>query len=264
MPRCRLTIEYDGTPFVGWQYQPDGNSVQQRLVDAIERLTGTRVDVRGAGRTDAGVHALGQVAHIELPKPYPSHVIREALNYHLRPDPIAILNAAEVPDTFDARFSAIRRHYLFRILSRRAPPALEKHRVWWVPQTLDWRRMADAAPRLVGCHDFTTFRAAACQAKSPIKTLEQFEVSAHGEEIHIRAAARSFMHNQVRSMVGSLKLVGEGKWSADDLEAALEARDRTRCGPVTPPTGLYLVRVDYPHELTGPKLAEPNIGNYDG
>lgn len=246
MPRYRLTLEYDGTPFLGWQIQPLGPSVQGRLVEAIHKLTGTAVEVRGAGRTDSGVHALGQVAHVDLPKPYPLHVIREAINYHVRPDPIAVLDVREAPDTFDARFSAVGRHYLFRILARRAPPAVDKFRVWWVPQRLDAAAMAAAAPRLEGRHDFTTFRAASCQAKSPIKTLDRFRVSVVGDEIRIEASARSFMHNQVRSMVGSLKLVGEGKWTSDDLVAALEARDRARCGPVTPPSGLYLVRVDYP------------------
>jgi tRNA pseudouridine38-40 synthase len=246
MPRYRLTLEYDGTPFLGWQVQPDGPSVQGRLVEAFRMLTRTTVDVRGAGRTDSGVHALGQVAHVDLEREYPLHVIREAVNYHVRPDPVAILDVQQVPDTFDARFSAVARHYLFRILARRAPPAIDKYRVWWVPQTLDADAMIAAAPRLEGRHDFTTFRAASCQAKSPVKTLDRFRVSVHGDEIRIEASARSFMHNQVRSMVGSLKMVGEGKWSADDLSAALEARNRARCGPVTPPSGLYLVRVDYP------------------
>lgn len=246
MPRYRLTLEYDGSPFIGWQSQPDCASVQGRLVAAISQLTRSTVDVHGAGRTDAGVHALGQVAHIDLERAYPAHVIREAINFHIRPDPIAVLDVSEVPTTFHARFSAIGRHYLFRILARRAPPAVEKSRVWWVPRPLDADAMIAAATRLEGCHDFTTFRASSCQAKSPIKTLDRFCVSVLGEEIRIEASARSFMHNQVRSMVGSLKLVGEGKWSADDLSAALEARDRSRCGAVSPPSGLYLVRVDYP------------------
>ena len=245
MPRYRLTLEYDGTPFLGWQVQPGGPSVQGRLMQAIAKLTGTPVHVYGAGRTDSGVHALGQVAHVDLEKDYPLHVVREAINYHVRPEPIAVVDVAIVPDTFDARFSAIQRHYLFRILARRAPPAVDKNRVWWVPQALDAEAMAAASPRLEGRHDFTTFRAAGCQAKSPIKTLERFRVSTHGDEIRIETSARSFMHNQVRSMVGSLKMVGEGKWSADDLSSALDARDRARCGPVTPPSGLYLVRVEY-------------------
>jgi tRNA pseudouridine38-40 synthase len=246
MPRYRLILEYDGTPFLGWQAQPNGRTVQGRLGEAFEKLTGGPVDIRGAGRTDAGVHALGQVVHVDLLRDYSENVIREAINYHVRPDPIAILQVSKVPETFDARFSAVARHYLFRILARRAPPAIDKHRVWWVPQALDPDAMAQAAPRLVGLHDFTTFRAAGCQAKSPIKTLDRLNVTQHGDEIHIEASARSFMHNQVRSMVGSLKLVGEGKWSGRDLSEALISRDRTRCGPVSPPSGLYLVRVDYP------------------
>jgi tRNA pseudouridine38-40 synthase len=246
MPRYRLTLEYDGTPFLGWQIQPCGLSVQGCLIEAIAKLTGVQTDLRGAGRTDAGVHALGQVAHVDLPREYPLHVIRAAINFHVQPAPITVLEVASVPDTFDARFSATSRHYLFRILARRAPPALDRHRVWWVRQTLDAEAMAEAATCLEGCHDFTTFRASSCQAKSPIKTLDRLRVSRQGEEIHVEASARSFMHNQVRSMVGSLARVGEGKWAPADLAAALEARDRTRCGPVTPPNGLYLVRVDYP------------------
>lgn len=265
MPRYKLIIEYDGTPFQGWQMQPHGPSVQGCLVDAIEKLSGTRVEVRGAGRTDAGVHALGQVAHFDLVKTYPAYVVREAVNYHLRPDPISVLEVETVPDTFDARFNAIKRHYLFRILARRAPPALDKNRVWWVPQALDAARMSQAARRLLGRHDFTTFRAASCQAKSPIKTLDTFDVSVAGEEIHVNASAQSFMHHQMRSMVGSLKLVGEGKWSADDLAAALAARDRSRCGPVTPPSGLYLTRVDYPPIESDPaSRVEPPDGEVEG
>ena len=245
MPRYRLIIEYDGTPFLGWQMHPNAATVQGCLVDAVEKFTGTRPEVRGAGRTDSGVHALGQVAHVDLPKAYPAYVVREALNYHLRPNPIAVVDAAEVPDTFDARFGATKRHYLFRILARRAPPALDKNRVWWVPQDLDVDAMRYASRCLIGHHDFTTFRAAECQAKSPIKTLDTFDVARVGEEIHITCSAQSFMHHQVRSMVGSLKLVGDGKWQSHDLADALAARDRARCGPVTPPSGLYLARVDY-------------------
>ncbi len=245
MPRYRITIEYDGTPFCGWQRQPDAASVQSTLEDALGRLTGASVSVRGAGRTDAGVHALGQVAHFDLEKAWEPFKVREALNYYMRPAPISVLDCEGVSDDFDARFSARARHYRFRILSRRAPPALDRNRVWWLPMALDARAMHEAAQYLVGRHDFTTFRAAQCQAKSALKTLDRLDVSRWGDEIVIEASARSFLHNQVRSMVGSLKLVGEGKWRPRDLDDALKACDRARCGPVSPPGGLYLVRVDY-------------------
>lgn len=245
MPRYRLTIEYDGGPFIGWQRQKNGPSVQGALEDAIEKLSGARVTVTGAGRTDAGVHALGQVAHFDLEKPFAPGKVRDALNHFLRPDPVVVLDAAEVPEAFHARFSATGRHYLFRILNRRAQPALEAGKVWHVAVALDADAMHHAAQVLVGSHDFTTFRAAECQAQSPVKTLERIDVSRRGEEIHITTNARSFLHHQVRSFVGSLKLVGEGKWRARDLKAALEARERSACGPVSPPDGLYLVQVDY-------------------
>ena len=245
MPRYRIIIEYDGTPFVGWQMQPDGASVQGGLVEAVFKFCGERVDVRGAGRTDSGVHARGQVAHFDLARAFPADTVRNALNFHLKPDPISILSAEIVAETFDARFSATGRHYLYRIVNRRSPPVLEQNRVWWVARPLDAGRMADAATVMVGRHDFTTFRAIGCQAKSPVKTLDRFDVSVVDGEIHVAASALSFMHNQVRSMVGSLKLVGEGRWSADDLASALAARDRARCGPVAPAMGLYLMRVDY-------------------
>lgn len=246
MPRYRLLIEYDGTPFVGWQIQGAGRSIQGRIREAVHAISGEWVEVRGAGRTDAGVHALGQVAHFDVAMARPDYVWREALNAHLRPDPIAIIEACEVPATFDARFSARARHYLYRISNRRGQPALEKSRVWWVSRPLDIAAMTEAACVLVGHHDFTTFRSSACQAKSPVKSLDRFDVEAVGDEIHIRASARSFMHNQVRSMVGSLKVVGDARWSRAELEAALIARDRARCGPVAPACGLYFVRVDYP------------------
>jgi tRNA pseudouridine38-40 synthase len=245
MPRYRLILEYDGTPFVGWQVQALGVSVQGRLAEAIAKFSGETVALRGAGRTDAGVHALGQVAHFDLVREWPVDTVRAAVNFHLRPDPIAVLDCAIVADDFDARFSASARHYLYRILARPAPPVLDRDRAWWVPQPMHVGPMREAARALVGRHDFTTFRAAGCQAKSPIKTLDRLEVDTSGEEIRIAASARSFLHNQVRSMVGSLKLVGEGKWRVADLAAALEARDRTACGPVAPARGLYLVRVDY-------------------
>ena len=246
MPRYRLTIEYDGGPFVGWQRQAEGASVQGALEDAIEKLSAERVTVTGAGRTDAGVHALGQVAHFDLEKSFEAGKVRDALNYYLRPAPIVVLDAEAVDSEFHARFSATSRHYLFRILNRRSPPALEEGRVWHVPHRLDSHAMQAAAQYLVGQHDFTTFRAAECQAQSPVKTLDWLNVSRRADEIHIEASARSFLHHQIRSFAGSLKLVGEGKWQPKDLKAALEARDRSACGPVSPPDGLYLVRVDYP------------------
>ncbi len=249
MPRYCITIEYDGTPFVGWQAQANGLGVQARLGQAIAAFCGAHVLPRGAGRTDAGVHARGQVAHFDLARDWPAETVRDALNHHLRPDPVAVLACARVGDDFDARRSAIRRHYLYRICNRRAPLALERNRAWRLSRPLDADAMHQAAQRLVGRHDFTTFRAAHCQAASPLKTLDRLEVRRIGEAIEIRAAARSFLHNQVRSMVGTLALVGEGKWSADDVAAALAARDRARCGPVAPACGLYLMRVDYPAEM---------------
>ena len=244
--RLKLTVEYDGAPFVGWQRQTNGRSVQAALEDAILKLTGETVTVRGAGRTDAGVHALGQVAHFDLARDWTGEKLRDGLNAHLRPEPVAVLLAQTAPADFDARFSAFRRHYLYRILTRRAPPALDRGRVWHIRRELDAVAMQRAAHALVGKHDFTTFRSAECQAKSPLKTLERLDVVLRGEEIHVAALAPSFLHNQVRSLVGSLKLVGEGTWSAEDLKRALDARDRAECGPVAPPDGLYLVRVDYP------------------
>jgi tRNA pseudouridine38-40 synthase len=245
MPRYKLLIEYHGAPFVGWQMQEDGVSVQGVLARAITAFCGETVAVHGAGRTDAGVHALGQVAHIDLGKAWHPDTVRDALNSRLRPHPVAVLAASPVGDDFDARFSATKRHYLYRIVNRRADLALEAGRAWRVARALDIEAMQAAAARLLGCHDFTTFRAAACQAKSPVKTLDRFEVERRGEEVRICAAARSFLHTQVRSMVGSLVEVGIGRWNADDLAAALAARDRKACGPVAPAAGLYLVRVDY-------------------
>jgi len=245
MPRYKLTIEYDGAPFLGWQIQDQGPSVQAALIAAVEAFCGERVKVRGAGRTDTGVHALGQVAHIDLGKDWPSDTVRDALTAQLRPLPIAVLAAEKVPDSFDARFSARARHYLYRIVNRRADLALERGRAWRLPRPLDAAAMAAAAQRLIGRHDFTTFRHVDCQAKSPVKTLDRLDVTRAGEEIRIDAVARSFLHSQVRSMVGALVFVGEGRWSADDLAAARDARDRSACAPVAPPEGLYLVRVDY-------------------
>ena len=245
MPRYRLLIEYDGAPFVGWQVQAVGHSVQGVLENAAASITGAPAKVHGAGRTDAGVHALGQVAHVDLEMTWNPFKLRNALNAHVRPHPVSVLEVAEVAADFHARFSAMRRHYLFRILNRRSPPALDKGKVWWLPADLDSDAMHEAAQVLVGSHDFSTFRAAQCQANSPVKTLDRCDVARYGELIEIRCDARSFLHNQVRSMVGSLKLVGEGKWRTRDLKAALDARDRAACGPVSPPDGLYLLKVDY-------------------
>jgi tRNA pseudouridine38-40 synthase len=245
MPRYKLVIEYDGAPFVGWQVQENGPSVQGALEAAVAAFCGEAASVRGAGRTDAGVHALGQVAHLDLAREWDADAVRDAINAHLRPHPIAVLSAEPVAAAFDARFSARQRHYLYRIIDRRAPLALERSRAWRIPRPLDAQAMHAAAQRLVGRHDFTTFRAAECQAKSPIKTLDRLDVERLGDEVRIHASARSFLHHQVRSMVGSLAWVGEGKWSAADLAHALEARDRAACGPVAPPDGLYLVRVEY-------------------
>jgi tRNA pseudouridine38-40 synthase len=245
MPRYKLIIEYDGTPFVGWQAQENGASVQGRLAQAIKAFSGEEAMPRGAGRTDAGVHAHGQVAHFDLDKDWSDDTVRDALNAQLRPDPISVLSCAHVSENFDARFSAKARHYLYRIIDRRSPLALERERAWGVFRPLDAKAMDAAAQILVGHHDFTTFRSSECQADSPVKTLDTLAVSRHGDIIRVEASARSFLHNQVRSMVGSLKLVGEGKWTAQDLQEALAATDRTRCGPVAPAHGLYLVSVEY-------------------
>jgi tRNA pseudouridine38-40 synthase len=245
MPRYKLTLEYDGTPYVGWQMQENGASVQGRLAEAIKTFSGEDAIPRGAGRTDAGVHALGQVAHFDLAKEWSTGTVRDALNAVLRPDPISVLSCEIASGDFDARFTAKSRHYLYRIVDRRSPLALERERAWGVFRALDAKAMDAAAQVLVGHHDFTTFRSTECQADSPQKTLDRLAVSRHGEIIRVEASARSFLHNQVRSMVGSLKLVGDGKWTASDLEAALAAKDRGRCGPVAPAHGLYLVRVEY-------------------
>jgi tRNA pseudouridine38-40 synthase len=245
MPRYKLTIEYDGRPFVGWQVQDNGPSVQGALAAAIAAFCGEEVRVQGAGRTDAGVHALGQVGHVDLAKDWDEDTVRDALNAHLRPHPVAVLEAERVADTFDARFSAIRRHYRYRIISRRADLTLERGLAWRIAKPLDSAAMHAAAQRLVGRHDFTTFRHAECQAKSPVKTLDRLDVERTADEIEVTAEARSFLHTQVRSMVGALALVGEGKWTADDVSVALAKRDRTACAPVAPPDGLYLTRVDY-------------------
>ncbi|HEY8696150.1 MAG TPA: tRNA pseudouridine(38-40) synthase TruA [Rhizomicrobium sp.] len=245
MPRYRLTIEYDGGPFAGWQRQDNGPSVQGALEEAIFKLSSEIATVTGAGRTDAGVHAFAQVAHFDLVKDFAPEKVRDALNHFLRPAPVAVIEVQIAASDFHARFSATARHYFYRILTRRAPPALERGHVWHVVRALDAEAMQAGARALIGQHDFTTFRSSECQAKSPVKTLDRLEARRAGDEIHIEAQARSFLHNQVRSMVGSLKLVGEGKWRPRDMGRALEAKDRSACGPVAPPDGLYLVRVDY-------------------
>jgi tRNA pseudouridine38-40 synthase len=245
MPRYKLIIEYDGRPFVGWQIQDNGPSVQGVLAAALEAFCGEQVMVHGAGRTDAGVHALGQVGHVDLTREWEDDTVRDAVNAHLRPRPVAIIEAERVDASFDARYSAVKRHYLYRIVNRRADLTFERGRAWRVAKPLDSAAMHAAAQRLVGRHDFTTFRHIECQAKSPVKTLDALHVNRTRDDIQVTASARSFLHTQVRSMVGSLVAVGEGKWSADDLAAALAARDRTACGTVAPPDGLYLAKVDY-------------------
>jgi tRNA pseudouridine38-40 synthase len=243
--RYRITLEYDGAGFVGWQRQENGPSIQAALEDAIAGFCGEQVTVHGAGRTDAGVHALGQVAHFDLEKDTDAQTVREALNAHLRPAPIAVLEAAVADPEFHARFQATERRYLYRVLNRRAPPTLDRGRVWHVAAPLDASAMHDAAQALVGRHDFSSFRAAECQAKSPVKTLDELTVARDGEEVRITARARSFLHHQVRNMTGTLKLVGEGKWARTQVEAALAARDRAAAGPTAPAEGLYLVSVAY-------------------
>ena len=246
MTRYRMLIEYAGGPFRGWQRQDNGPSVQGAIETALLALSGEAATVSGAGRTDAGVHAWGQVAHVDLSRDLRPDKLRDGLNAHLRPHPVSVLAADAAPDGFHARFSATARHYVYRIVNRRAPLALERGRAWQVMRPLDAAAMHQAAQALTGAHDFTTFRSSACQAGSALKTLDRLDVIRHGETIEIHAGARSFLHNQVRSMVGSLKLVGEGRWRENDLIAALAACDRAACGPVAPPDGLYLARVDYP------------------
>jgi tRNA pseudouridine38-40 synthase len=245
MPRYRLLIEYDGGPFQGWQAQANGPSVQAALQRAVHGFSGERAQVTGAGRTDTGVHATGQVAHIDLERDWRPDVVRDALNAHLAPDPVSILKAEVAAPDFHARFSATGRRYLFRVLDRRPPPALEKGRVWWIRKPLDAAAMHAAAQTLVGRHDFTTFRDAHCQSQSPVKTLDAVTVTRTGDEVWLTFAARSFLHRQVRSMTGSLAEVGLGRWTAAQLKAALDAADRSRCGPVAPPEGLYLTGVTY-------------------
>ncbi|MCX5496342.1 tRNA pseudouridine(38-40) synthase TruA [Kaistia dalseonensis] len=253
MPRYKILIEYDGTPYAGWQRQGNAPSVQQTIEEAIFRFSGEEVSSKGAGRTDTGVHALGQVAHFDLSGHWRGDRIRDAMNAQLRPAPIAILEAHPVSDDFDARYSATKRHYVYRVTDRRAPAALDINRVWDVRKRLDIEAMREGAAALIGHHDFTTFRSADCQALSPMKTLERLEIHRHDDsEIWFEVSARSFLHNQVRSMVGTLKKVGEGKWPPSAVGDVLEARDRKACGPVAPPGGLYLTKVDY-----GSKAKQP-------
>ena len=246
MPRYKLILEYDGAPFVGWQRQENGPSVQEALEDALAAMTGERPTAHGAGRTDAGVHALGQVAHFDLEREWDPFRLGEGLNALLHPRPVAVLESERVDTGFDARRSASARHYLYRIVNRRAPLTLERGRAWRVKPPLDAGEMHEAAQTLVGRHDFSTFRDSQCQAKSPIRTLDRLRVMRDGDEVLIEVSALSFLHRQVRSMVGSLVEVGLGRWSESELKAALDAADRSRCGPVAPALGLYLARVDYP------------------
>lgn len=245
MPRYKLTIEYHGGLFVGWQRQENGPSVQGAVEAALRALEPDVPSIVGAGRTDAGVHATGQVAHCDLAQEWEPFRLSEALNWHLKPDPVAVLAVERVAEDFHARFSALHRRYLYRVVSRRAPLTIEKGLAWRVAHDLDAEAMQAAADLLVGKHDFTTFRSAQCQSKSPVKTLDEFRVEREGEEIRFHLAARSFLHNQVRSFVGTLERVGAGKWPVGRVDEALAARDRAACGPVAPPDGLYLVEVGY-------------------
>ncbi|WIM12011.1 tRNA pseudouridine(38-40) synthase TruA [Enhydrobacter sp.] len=245
MPRYKITVEYDGAPFVGWQRQDNGPSIQAALEDAVYAFTGERVHVQGAGRTDAGVHARGQVAHFDLAREQAVEAVRGALCFHLRPHPIVVPAVERAAADFHARFSATWRRYRYRILNRRSPPALDRGQVWHVPVPLDTEAMEEAAAVLVGRHDFNSFRSVNCQAASSVKTLDRLAVRRDGEEIAIEVGARSFLHNQVRILVGTLQLVGRGQWSRLDVERALAARDRTRAGPTAPPLGLCLMEVRY-------------------
>jgi tRNA pseudouridine38-40 synthase len=245
MPRYKLTLEYDGGPFVGWQRQANGLSVQEALEDAIFAFCGERPNAFAAGRTDAGVHALGQVVHVDLVREAEPDTVRNAVNYHLKPHPVSVLRVEIVGEDFHARFSAKWRAYRYRILARRAPLTIDRGHVWLVTVPLDDAAMREGAAHLVGHHDFTSFRSSICQAASPMKTLDLLEIERRGEAIEIRAKARSFLHHQVRNMVGTLKLVGEGKWTPADVARALAARDRSAAGPTAPPDGLYLTEVGY-------------------
>ena len=246
MTRWRLTVEFDGQPFMGWQRQNHGPSVQQALEEAIFRMTGEMASVQAAGRTDAGVHALAMSAHVDIARNVTEHRLREGINALVRPNPISVTAVEQVPADWHARFSCIGRKYLYRILNRRAPPTLDRGRVWHIALPLDVGTMAKGAGMLVGRHDFTTFRSVHCQSDSPVKTLDRLDVRRAGEEIHVEAAARSFLHHQVRSMVGCLALVGRGQWQPEDMRRALEARDRAELGLNAPSEGLYFVEAAYP------------------
>ncbi len=245
MTRYKLTIEYDGTGYVGWQRQDNGPSIQAELERAVHAFSDEDAIVHGAGRTDAGVHAEAQTAHVDIEKDVDADTVRDAMNHFLLDVPVSVLQAEAVDDGFHARYAATARHYRYRILNRRPQPALDAGRVWWVRVRLDADAMADAAQELLGHHDFTSFRATLCQAKSPVKTLDRLDVSRHGQELVVEASAPSFLHHQVRNIVGTLKLVGEGKWTRADVRDALAARDRTAGGPTAPPDGLSLIRVEY-------------------
>jgi tRNA pseudouridine38-40 synthase len=245
MTRFKLLLEYDGGPYVGWQRQKNGHSVQAALETAARAFCGKDIAVHGAGRTDAGVHALGQVAHIDIAQDRDAETVLDALNHFLIDEPIVVLAAEAVNGEFHARFSATGRHYRYRILNRRPRPAVNRGQVWWVPTVLDVEAMNDAAQELIGEHDFTSFRATLCQAKSPVKSIEKLTVRRDGEEILIEVSARSFLHHQVRNIAGTLSLVGKGKWTRKDVADALAARERSAGGPTAPADGLYLVRVDY-------------------
>jgi tRNA pseudouridine38-40 synthase len=246
MTRWRLTVEYDGGPFMGWQRQDHGPSVQETIEQGLFRMTGELATLHAAGRTDAGVHALAMAAHVDVAKTLTEHRLREGLNALVRPAPVSVTAVEPVADDWHARFSCIGRRYLYRILNRRAPPAILHGKLWHIAAPLDVEAMAEGARHLIGHHDFTTFRSVHCQSQSPVKTLDSLTVESVGEEIHIRAAARSFLHHQVRSMVGCLALVGRGQWTADDIKAALEAKDRQALGLNAPPEGLYFVEALYP------------------
>ena len=246
MTRWKLTIEYDGGPFFGWQRQGNDPTLQLTIERAIETMTSEQVTVHAAGRTDAGVHALAMVAHVDVSRAMTPHRLREGINALVRPDPVSILAVEPVADDWHARFSCIGRRYLYRILTRRPPPVLDRGRVWHIGKEMDLDAMRAAAAHLVGTHDFTTFRSVHCQSASPLKTLDSLTIEGVGEELHIRAAARSFLHHQVRSIAGCLGMVGTGQWSPADMKAALEAKDRAALGLNAPPEGLYFVGASYP------------------